>query len=135
MYPARYVLVLRRSRSPATIVVPPVPTNCAWFVLHDPDVRDVKAMGPSAVEPSDLVIVSVTVDVTRPLGVDTINNVQFDWSPDLPTLTPSARTPVVQVTPETVAPLAVKRSKLNVVEAGNGVESPVSRSASPVPKT
>src|SRR5437667_12801300 len=108
MYPARYVLVLRRSRSPATIVVPPVPTNCAWFVLHDPDVRDVKAMGPSAVEPSDLVIVSVTVDVTSPLGIDTIKIVLLDRSTDLHTLTPSARTLVVQVTRETIAPLAVK---------------------------
>ncbi len=75
------------------IVAPPVPTNCAWFVLHEPDVRDVKAIGPSAVDPLGVQMVNVTVDVVRPLGVDVINNVQFDWFPDLPMLTPNTRGP------------------------------------------
>src|SRR2546425_4804616 len=115
-YPLGYVVVLIRSRSPTTIVVPPVPTNCAWFVLHEPDVRAEKAVGPSAVRFADVIIVSLTADVVSPVGVDVINSVQFVPSPDLPMLTPITRGSVVHVIPEMIAPLLVKRLNLIIVD-------------------
>src|SRR5437899_11344468 len=76
-YPLGYVVVLIKTRSPTTMVVPPVPTNWALFVFQEPDVKDEKAMGLSAVRPPDVVIVSLTADVVSPLGVVVINSVQF----------------------------------------------------------
>src|SRR3989449_6467774 len=92
-YPLGYVVVLIRSRSPTTIVVPPVPTNWALLAFHEADVRDAKAVGLSDVKPPEVVIVSLTADVVRPLGVVVINSVQFVPSPDLPILTPITRGP------------------------------------------
>src|SRR2546427_10583593 len=68
-YPLGYVVVLIRCRSPTTIVVPPVPTNWALFVFHEPDVKDERAIGLSAVRPPVVVIVSLTADVVSPVGV------------------------------------------------------------------
>src|SRR2546427_2380626 len=68
-YPLGYVVVLIRSRSPTMIVVPPVPTNWALLAFHEADVRDAKAVGLSDVKPPEVVIVSLTADVVRPLGV------------------------------------------------------------------
>src|SRR3989442_6632003 len=87
------LVVLIKTRSPTTMVVPPVPTNCAWFVFQAPDVRAEKAVGLSDVKPPDVVIVSLTADVVSPLGVDVSNSVQFVPSPDLPILTPITRGP------------------------------------------
>jgi len=81
-YPVGYVVVLIRSRSPTAMVVPPFPTNWALFMFHEPDVRDAKEVGLSAVEPPDVVIVSLTADVVSPVGVDVINSVQFVPSPE-----------------------------------------------------
>jgi len=81
-YPVGYVVVLIRSRSPTTMVVPPFPTNWALFMFHEPDVRDAKAVGPSAVDPPDVVIVSFTAAVVSPVGADVINSVQFVPSPE-----------------------------------------------------
>src|SRR3989449_6931568 len=92
-YPLGYVVVLIRSRSPTTIVVPPVPTNWALFVFHEPDVKDERAIGLSAVRPPVVVIVSLTADVVSPVGVVVINSVQFVPSPDVPILTPITRGP------------------------------------------
>ena len=92
-YPLGYVVVLIKTRSPTTMVVPPVPTNCALFVFQAPDVRAEKAVGLSDVKPPDVVIVSLTADVVSPLGVDVSNSVQFVPSPDLPILTPITRGP------------------------------------------
>src|SRR2546422_3349299 len=91
--PARYVVVLIKTRSPTTMVVPPVPTNWALFVFHEPDVKDERAIGLSAVRPPVVVIVSLTADVVSPLGVVVINSVQFVPSPDVPILTPITRGP------------------------------------------
>src|SRR3989442_10073910 len=90
-YPLGYVVVLIKTRSPTTMVVPPVPTNWALFVFQEPDVRAEKAVGLSDVNPPDVVIVSLTADVVSPLGVVVINSVQFVPSPDLPILTPITR--------------------------------------------
>src|SRR2546427_8445307 len=92
-YPLGYVVVLIRSRSPTTIVVPPVPTNWALLAFHEADVKDERAIGLSAVRPPVVVIVSLTADVVRPLGVVVINSVQFVPSPDVPILTPITRGP------------------------------------------
>src|SRR2546428_13607318 len=43
-YPLGYVVVLIKTRSPTTMVVPPVPTNWALFVFHEPDVKDERAI-------------------------------------------------------------------------------------------
>src|SRR2546426_2224901 len=92
-YPLGYVVVLIKTRSPTTMVVPPVPTNWALFVFHEPDVKDERAIGLSAVRPPVVVIVSLTADVVSPLGVVVINSVQFVPSPDVPILTPITRGP------------------------------------------
>src|SRR3989454_6902173 len=92
-YPLGYVVVLIKTRSPTTMVVPPVPTNWALLVFQLPDVRAEKAVGLSDVKPPDVVIVSLTADVVSPLGVDVSNSVQFVPSPDLPILTPITRGP------------------------------------------
>src|SRR2546426_11195460 len=49
-YPLGYVVVLIKTRSPTTMVVPPVPTNWALFVFQEPDVRAEKAVGLSDVK-------------------------------------------------------------------------------------
>src|SRR3989441_1443265 len=90
-YPLGYVVVLIKTRSPTTIVVPPVPTNWALLMLHQADGKDAKSVGLSYVKPPEVVIVSLTADVVRPLGVVVINSVQFVPSPDLPILTPITR--------------------------------------------
>src|SRR3989442_7465540 len=92
-YPLGYVVVLIRSRSPTTTVVPPVPTNWALFVFHEPDVKDERAIGLSAVRPPVVVIVSLTADVVNSYSVVVINSVQFVPSPDVPILTPITRGP------------------------------------------
>src|SRR5256712_14082167 len=76
------------------IVVPPVPTNWALLAFHEADVKDERAIGLSAVRPPVVVIVSLTADVVRPLGVVVINSVQFVPSPDVPILTPITRGPL-----------------------------------------
>src|SRR3989442_8507875 len=38
-YPLGYVVVLIKTRSPTTMVVPPVPTNWAWSEVHTPDLK------------------------------------------------------------------------------------------------
>src|SRR2546428_14196416 len=48
-YPLGYVVVLIKTRSPTTMVVPPVPTNWALLAFHEADVKDEKAIGLSAV--------------------------------------------------------------------------------------
>src|SRR2546426_728392 len=92
-YPLGYVVVLIKTRSPTTMVVPPVPTNWALFVFHEPDVKGERAIGLSAVRPPVVVTVSLTADVVSPLGVVVINSVQFVPSPDVPILTPITRGP------------------------------------------
>src|SRR3989442_11085821 len=92
-YPLGYVVVLIRSRSPTTIVVPPVPTNWALFVFHEPDVKGERGIGLSAGGSRVVVFVSVPADVVSPVGVVVINSVQFVPSPDVPILTPITRGP------------------------------------------
>src|SRR3989442_5465397 len=92
-YPLGYVVVLIKTRSPTTMVVPPVPTNWALFVFQEPDVRAEKAVGLSDVNPPDVVIVSLTADVVSPLGVVVINSVQIGPSPVLTPVTSAARMP------------------------------------------
>src|SRR3989454_7896159 len=92
-YPLGYVVVLIRSRSPTTIVVPPVPTNWALLLFHERGVNAEMQSGWSAVMSSFDVIVSLTADVVSPLGVVVINSVQFVPSPDVPILTPITRGP------------------------------------------
>src|SRR2546428_5420314 len=92
-YRLGYVVVLIKTRSPTTMVVPPVPTNWALLVFQLPDVRAEKAVGLSDVKPPDVVIVSLTADVVSPVGVDVSNSVQFVPSPDVPRLTPLRRDP------------------------------------------
>src|SRR3989442_6207914 len=62
-YPLGYVVVLIKTRSPTTMVVPPVPTNWALFVFQLPDVRDERSEELTSVLPSRAHIVCRTVDV------------------------------------------------------------------------
>src|SRR5437870_10158111 len=103
-YALGYVVVLIKSRSPTTMVVPPVPTNWALLVFQLPDVRAEKAVGLSDVKPPDVVIVSLTADVVSPVGVDVSNSVQFVPSPDLPILTPITQdtSPLHASSPDTI---------------------------------
>src|SRR3989442_11910978 len=82
-YPLGYVVVLIKTRSPTTMVVPPVPTNWALLAFHEADVRDAKAVGLSDVKPPEVVIVSLTADVVRPLGVVVINSRSEDHTSEL----------------------------------------------------
>src|SRR5207247_2933415 len=64
-------------------VEPPLPMNWALFVFQFVDVRDENAMLLTTVfAPPPVVIVSLTADVVRPVGVVVINSVQFVPSPD-----------------------------------------------------
>src|SRR3989449_4520784 len=91
-YPAGYEVVLTRSRSPTMMVVPPLPMNWALFVFQLPAVRDASVMLlPVVFAPPPVVIVSLTADVVRPVGVVVINSVQFVPSPDGEILTPITR--------------------------------------------
>src|SRR5207249_5079913 len=77
-YPAGYEVVLTRTRSLTMMVVPPLPMNWALFVFQLPAVRDANAMLLTTVfAPPPVVIVSLTADVVRPVGVVVINSVQF----------------------------------------------------------
>src|SRR2546426_2091994 len=59
-------------------VEPPLPMNWALFVFQFVDVRDENAMLLTTVfAPPPVVIVSLTADVVRPVGVVVINSVQF----------------------------------------------------------
>src|SRR5437867_5264544 len=63
-------------------VEPPLPMNWALFVFQFVDVRDENAMLLTTVfAPPPVVIVSLTADVVRPVGVVVINSVQFVRSP------------------------------------------------------
>src|SRR5439155_20692882 len=75
-------------------VEPPLPMNWALFVFQFVDVRDENAMLLTTVlAPPPVVIVSLTADVVRPVGVVVINSVQFVPSPDGEILTPITRGP------------------------------------------
>src|SRR5436309_9715223 len=64
-------------------VEPPLPMNWALFVFQFAEVRDENAMLLTTVfAPPPVVIVSLTADVVRPVGVVVINSVQFVPSPD-----------------------------------------------------
>src|SRR5207245_3315904 len=54
-YPLGYVVVLIKTRSPTTIVVPPVTTNWDTSALHEGEDRDEKAVGQSDVKPREVV--------------------------------------------------------------------------------
>src|SRR3989475_8253901 len=69
-YPLGYVVVLIKTRSPTTMVVPPVPTNWALLVFQLPDVKAEHAVGLNADKQPDVLIVSLTPDVVSPVGVD-----------------------------------------------------------------
>src|SRR2546426_8740857 len=92
-YPLGYVVVLIKTRSPTTMVVPPVPTNWALLVFQLPDVRAEKAVGLSDVTQPHAAFVSLTADVLSPARVDVSNSVPLVPSPDLPILTPITRGP------------------------------------------
>src|SRR2546426_10689042 len=92
-YPLGYVVVLIRSRSPTTIVVPPVPTNWALLVFHEPVVIYMMPLPPSSALSPFTVLFRSTADVVNPDGVVVINSVQFVPSPDVPILTPITRGP------------------------------------------
>src|SRR2546428_7648177 len=62
-YPLGYVVVLIKTRSPTTMVVPPVPTNWALLAFHEADVRDAWTLVPSDVRTPASAIVSLTADV------------------------------------------------------------------------
>src|SRR2546426_4613022 len=65
-------------------VEPPLPMNWALFVFQFVDVRDENAMLLTTVfAPPPVVIVSLTADVVRPVGVVVINSVQLVRSPTL----------------------------------------------------
>src|SRR2546426_12785896 len=76
-------------------VEPPLPMNWALFVFQFVDVRDESAMLLTTVfAPPPVVIVSLTADVVRPVGVVVINSVQFVPSPDVLLLTSITRCPL-----------------------------------------
>src|SRR2546426_2742764 len=68
-YPLGYVVVLIRSRSPTMIVVPPVPTNWALLAFHEAAAGLASAWELSDGNLLEEMIVSLTADVVRPLGV------------------------------------------------------------------
>src|SRR2546427_2543377 len=67
-YPLGYVVVLIKTRSPTTMVVPPVPTNWALFEFQIPDVWTPVTVKLRVVKPPYVVIVSLTADVVSPVG-------------------------------------------------------------------
>src|SRR2546428_5073284 len=83
-YPLGYVVVLIKTRSPTTIVVPPVPTNWALLAFHEADVKDARAVGLSAVRPPDVVIVGLTGARLKSLHDHVSYAVHCVPSPDLP---------------------------------------------------
>src|SRR2546426_11907253 len=92
-YPLCFEVVLIRRHLPSSPAGRPAPPNWALLVFHEPDVKDERAIGLSAVRPPVVVIVSLTADVVNPDGVVVINSVQFVPSPDVPILTPITRGP------------------------------------------
>src|SRR3989442_9637028 len=92
-YPLGYVVVLIKTRSPTTMVVPPVPTNWALLAFHEADVRDAKAVGLSDVKPPEVVIVSLTANADKQIADVQISTDHLVPSPVLTILTPITRGP------------------------------------------
>src|SRR3989442_9253115 len=76
-YPLGYVVVLIKTRSPTTMVVPPVPTNWALLVFHVPDVKAERAVRLEDDTPPHQSRPHLTSHLVLPLDVDVSNSVQF----------------------------------------------------------